>query len=633
MSNQSDYLSALGFWASLVSLVSPVLCHGQSYSPNAFANPAIQPAVLNQLQVGKFTLQDLKPMDKSGELEIGLVLAGQPRQIVLQKHSLRAPGFRVVVQESNGALRDVPVPDSQTYRGYVAGCGGSLVLASITEGRIKALVRLGDVNDSTWVIEPLQTVLADAAAGQHVVYNTEDLGGESGICGNQDAPTAKASRATTMDSAMANMDVLVCRLACDADYEYYTTNASSVSNTVADIETIINGVSAIYERDTRVSFQITQILVRSAEPDPYDATTVDGLLSQFRLDWKNNHQDIARDIAHLFTGKSFGTILGNSYTDQVCPAFNHYSLVRSRWQTDLGKRIALSAHEIGHSFDAYHCDYDTDPRCKIMCPSLGGCSNGYHSFEDVNVARIRATAASSPCLTAGTVATPTTTLPFTDNFNNINYPPQVPDAAKWTAADLAQCQYKHLEISIGRDYNYNQKLGTVRTLPMPLSGPARLQYMVNGSFIPSSQSFKIEYFNSSSFTWQTLRTIVGDVTNSTYRFYEDNVPASAAGNYFAVRFSAWAPAYSASYAWYVDDVSIAQITVAPQLSIASTPTNTVVISWPQPAPDWKLEAAALLTAGTSSWILIAPPYPTNATQNVVTEPVTLGSRYYRLRTP
>ena len=631
MSNRRVYRPSFAFCASQIALVSLVAFHGHTNPCTAPFDSVIQQAVLKQLCVGKFTLQDLKPVSAPGELEISLLLAGQPRQIVLQKHSLRAPGFRVVAQESSGAFREVPVPDAQTYRGYVAGCGGSRVSASIADGRIRAFVSLGDANDTTWMIEPMQTVLAEAAAGQHVVYSGEDAAGEFGVCGNQDIPPAKASCVTRLDSAKASMGVMVCRVACDADYEYYVLNGSSVTNTIADIETIINGVAAIYERDTRVSFQISQIIVRSAEPDPYDATSASVLLAQFRLDWKNNHADIRRDIAHLFTGKSFGTTLGLSFEDQVCPAYDHYSFVRSRSQTALSKRITLSAHEIGHNFDAYHCDYDADPRCRIMCPSLGGCSVGYYSFEDSNIAAIRAAAARATCLTTGTVTTPTTTLPFGDNFNSTS---QVPDPAKWTAADLVYCQYGHLEIHIGRGYSYNQELGTVRTQPMQLSGPARVQYKVSPNGIPSawSQSFKIEYFDSSSFTWLTLRTITGDGSTQ-YQSYADTVPASAAGNYFAVRFSAWATAYTSSYSWYVDDVSLAQIAVAPRLAIASTATNSVVISWPQPAPDWKLEASAVLTSGTSSWTLIAPPYPTNATQYVVTEPLSSGSKFYRLRTP
>jgi hypothetical protein len=610
-------------------LGSVVLGHGQSPALAAPADSVVEQAVLSQFHVGKFTRQDLEPVGRSGELEIRLRLAGQPYQLVLQRHSLRAPGFRVAVQERDGTFRDVPVPAAQTYRGYVAGCGGSRVSASITDGGIRAWVCLGEVKDSTWVIEPLSTVLAGAAAEQHVVYSSLDLVGEAGVCGNQEVPGAKAPRATPLDSASGNLDVRVCRVACDADYEYFTLNGSSVSNTIADIETILNGVSAIYERDARVAFQLTQILVRAAEPDPYTATTVYPLLSEFRLDWRNNHPDIPRDLAHLFTGKNFGSVLGVSYTDQVCPAFDHYSVVRSRWQTDLGKRIALSAHELGHSFDAVHCDYDADPRCRIMCPSIGGCSVGYYSFEDSNIARIRATATSAACLTAGTVTTPTTTLPFADNFNQVS---PLPNPSKWTAVDLAQCQYQRLEISVGRGYSSNQRLGTVRTLPMPLSGAALVRYRVNCGSLTSGQWLRIEYLNSSSFTWQPLRTVAADGANQ-YRSYEDAVPASAAGAYFAVRFSAWATATSSSLTWSLDDVSIVPIAGAPSLSIARTATNTVVLTWPQPAPGWTLEASAVLTAGAGGWSALAPPYPTNATHCVVTEPLPSGHQFYRLRTP
>ena len=614
-------LLSLAAGASFIALVCPALSQGQTVSPPAPTEAAVQTAVRESLHLERFTLQSLQPVGTAAELQISLVLAEQPRQIVLQEHSLRAPGFRVVAQESNGAFRDVPVPDVRTYRGYVAGCGGSRVYASIAEGRIRAFVCLGDANDTTWMIEPLQDVLADAPPGQHVVYRSEDAAGEAGICGNHDFPVAKASRATSLDSAKANTGVLVCRVACDADYEYYVLNGSSVSNTTADIETIINGVSAIYERDTGVSFQLTQIIVRTAEPDPYDTMSADVLLAQFRLDWRNNHADIPRDIAHLFTGKSFGTTLGEGYVDQVCPGYDHYSFVRSRSQTDPGKRIALSAHEIGHNFNAYHCNYDADPRCRIMCDGLGGCSVGYYSFENSSVAAIRATAASSPCLTAGTVTTPTTALPFADNFNSIS---QVPDPAKWTAGDLVDCQPQHLEIWIGRGYNSNQKLGTVRTLPMQLSGPARVQYKVSPDEIPSSysQSLKVEYFDSNSFTWQTLQTIVGD-GSTTFQSYTNMVPASAAGPYFAVRFSAWGTMYTPSYTWWVDDVSIVAIPSPPRLAIGRTATNAVVISWPSSTTGFTLQTnnnlaltnwgAMTITPsddGTNKFIVVSPPVGT-----------------------
>ena len=617
--------------ASAVALLATARSNGQSIGNDVELDAVVREAVLNKLHVARFTLQRLEPVEMSGGLHVEVVLAGQPQLIVLQRHSVRAPGFRVVVQDHDGALREAEVPQAQTYRGHVAGCGSSSVIASIVEGRIRAHVYTGEIDGTAWVIEPAQAALVDAVEDHHVVYRSEDGPMTEGRCGNQDVPAEQGPSLRPMSSATMPMDVKVCRIACDADYEYYVLNGSSVANTTADMESIINGVSVIFERDTQVSFQITQLMVRSAEPDPYTSLNVNGVLAEFRLDWKNNHADIPRDAAHLFTGKNFGTYLGEGYTDQVCPYADHYSVVRSRWQTDLSKRIALSAHEIGHTFDATHCDYDIDPRCRIMCPSIGACSVGFHSFEQMNITRIRGTAASASCLTAGTVLTPTTSLPFDDNFDTMILA-QPPDPTKWTAVDLAECAYKHLEISIGRGYNYNEKLGTVRTLPMKLSGPANVSYKVNPGSIPSTHSLLIEYFDSTAHAWRTLRTIISDGSNQ-YSAYVDAVPTNGYGSHFAVRFSAYGTAFTSSLSWGMDDVSIVETPASPLLSIARTATNTVAISWPLPAPNGELQTTAVLTGGSNSWTQLPPPYPTNATQSVVIEPAAVGNRFYRLRSP
>ena len=79
------------------------------------------------------------------------------------------------------------------------------------------------------------------------------------------------------------------------------------------------------------------------------------------------------------------------------------------------------------------------------------------------------------------------------------------------------------------------------------------------------------------------------------------------------------------------------------IAIAQTPTtylsarhaNTaVVLWWPKADPEWKLEFTTSLDAGgTHAWTLIPPPYATNDTDCVVTEPVSVGSKFYRLRKP
>ncbi len=53
------------------------------------------------------------------------------------------------------------------------------------------------------------------------------------------------------------MNVTVCRIASDADYACYVLKGSSLTDAAVDIETLIKGASAIFERDARVSFPIT----------------------------------------------------------------------------------------------------------------------------------------------------------------------------------------------------------------------------------------------------------------------------------------------------------------------------------------------------------------------------------------
>jgi len=628
MNSSALRLNFLALEASLI-LSNPLISPAE-LSPRALTSAAaVEAAVRERLNVNEFTVQDLESEEISADLVVSVVLAGRSERLVLQPRSIRAPGFRVLAQDHTGALHEVAASEPTTYRGYVDGYGGSKVSACFRDGSLQALVSLGSSDAGTWVIEPLRGVSVEGAARPHVIYRSADVSPPPGICGNFDAPNAEAAHATPKEVVTTNMPVKVCQIACDADHEYYATNGSSVATTTAEIETILNGVSAIFERDTHIALEITQVIVHTAEPDPYTATTADGVLSQFRTEWNSNHADIPRDIAHLFTGRTFGTIIGNAYTDQVCPGREHYSLVCSRSQSNLGLRVAVSAHEIGHSFDAAHCDYDADPRCRIMCSNIGSCSTGIYSFEDSTVARIRAFAAGLNCLTDGAVATPTTSLPFSDDFSSYTYPPKTPDPGKWTGADLAQCEYGRLEISIGRGYNYNQKLGTVRTLPMPLSGTAQVSYKVNPQGIPTSQAFLVEYFDSTAFTWRTLRSITSDASTA-YKSYFDTVPANGAGDYFAVRFSARPPSssYTAAYTWMVDNVSIVAIPAAVRLAAAFTSTNTLVLSWPSTASAFSLQTNADLLPG--GWgVLNTAPADDGTNKFVVLDPV-LGARFFRL---
>ncbi len=74
---------------------------------------------------------------------------------------------------------------------------------------------------------------------------------------------------------------------------------------------------------------------------------------------------------------------------------------------------------------------------------------------------------------------------------------------------------------------------------------------------------------------------------------------------------------------------------APFLTVASTTTNTVVVSWPSPASGWTLEfTGALATApAASTWTSISPPYQTGTTNIYYVEAFPIGNRFDRLTHP
>ena len=82
-------------------------------------------------------------------------------------------------------------------------------------------------------------------------------------------------------------------------------------------------------------------------------------------------------------------------------------------------------------------------------------------------------------------------------------------------------------------------------------------------------------------------------------------------------------------------VGAVQTPGAPFLSVLRTTTNTVVVSWPSPAPGWTLEFTPALASppATSAWNPIAPPYQTGTTNLYYIEPSPIGNRFYRLRNP
>jgi hypothetical protein len=317
--------------------------------------------VLDELDVARYELQFL-PLEGDGGADVALdiVLDGVPATLVLAPYSVRAESFELRVQRADGAIVSVPAPRPATYRGVIAGQPLSRVAAGrIAEGW-KVIVVAAD--GRTWYAQPLAEVVPGSAAGLHLVYRHEDVVLPPDFCGTvaQPMPPPDAGH-----DAAAGGCLKLAELAWDCDYETYLANGSSVANTIADVDAVTNALNVYYARDVLIEHQITNVIVRTAEPDPYSSYDPGALLDSFVNEWRNNQTGVQRDMAHLATGREVdGNIIGLAYVGVTCN--NAWAYGWTQWNLGFGGHVSVAAHELGHNWNAPHC---ADP-CDIMC---GGC--------------------------------------------------------------------------------------------------------------------------------------------------------------------------------------------------------------------------------------------------------------------
>jgi hypothetical protein len=381
-------------------------------------------------QFFSWSVQSLELPATSGEdFQVSVVLDDVfDTELVLHPYSVRADNFTVWEQGADGTLRAVAAPAISTYRGFVAGIPDSQVSANLHNGQLRASIFLGAGNGMR-VIQPLSELEEGAASNLHVVYDTAELvpdnqwvmaepliaeGSEiphaTGV--SPSGPGAHAPNSSgsinswgtpfgispapgafngSGGGAGRSADKTVA-IGCDADYEFYKKNGNSTSNTVQDIEDIINDVEVIYQRDVSVCWRISSVVVRtSSASNPYTSNNASTLLNQVQAEWNANQTHIARDVVQLFTGRSVsGSTIGIAYLGVVCKSGIHYSMVQSRYTSNWSRRIALSAHELGHTWGADHCCSSSSgcSGCHIMCPGMGGCSGNVSKFGSQSISSI-----------------------------------------------------------------------------------------------------------------------------------------------------------------------------------------------------------------------------------------------------
>lgn len=323
--------------------------------------------------------------------------------IDLEPSSLRAPNYKLLVQDATGELIEADPGPSVTMRGSIRGLQGTQVAGSLLDDGLYLSLRMPA--GERFFVEPVGRRVPGAKAADHVVYNITDVIPNGGTCGVEQTPRqmligaavkareqadqadggkpqaaeAPAGGVAGAPSGVAGgLGSCIAEIAFDADFEFFQT-WGSVSAAQNRISTIINAVNVQYETEVGITHTITTIIVRSAEPDPYSSTDPGTLLDQMQNHWNTAQSAVVRDMAQLFTGKELaGSTIGLATLAQTCNEFNAYSLVQSDCCGPFGCSTDLTAHELGHTWSATHCSCPSF----TMNPSLT-CVNTFHPTESV----------------------------------------------------------------------------------------------------------------------------------------------------------------------------------------------------------------------------------------------------------
>ncbi len=359
--------------------------------------------VLNAFELRDGTLQELLlPQSGRARFEVRLMLGGQVQTLALEPASVLAPDFQLLVTDATGTHL-VPRPVETTYSGTVLGVVDSTVLATLSAGQLEAHIR---TPAGLWTIQPISGLVPVAPRHFHIVYRNADVLPSAGRCG-----VTEQGEKVPPGGGVGPAALNYCEIGLDCDLAWYVRNGSNVTAAAQAAFNLIFFTNGIYQTDVEIRYIVTAIIVRTTAvytSGPNLGCGSPGLLQEFQTRWQNNHGNITRDLAHLFSGDgAFSGTVGCAFVGVVCTT-GGYGASRAT-STNAAQNLQLVAHEIGHNWSAGHCD--ASPPCNIMCSGIGGCSGVGNSFSAGERAQILAHKATRTCLSS-----PTSFVPHPDVY-------------------------------------------------------------------------------------------------------------------------------------------------------------------------------------------------------------------------
>jgi len=349
-------------------------------------------------QFVNWSVQSLDLPGEAGETFTTNVAAdGVNYTLVMEPSSLRSSGFQAVVVGADGVEHEFNAAPSKTYRGYVDGLPDSLVGGSLINGQLNVVVDFGDGSDRMF-IEPLSDFDPEANLSDHVItFGKDVIAPEDARCGNDELFGLGQSDFGDGGPGDAGGEK-TAEIAYDTDHEFFLNRNSDSQRVIDDVERITAALTVIYQRDVGICYTITKIIIRSNSNDPYSGD-IRNRLDQLRSEWNRNQGSVQRDLVELLSGLRGGGVIGVSFLGTVCRRQDAYSTTKSDFTNNFTLRVCLSAHEIGHSWNARHCDGSGS--CFIMCSVINQCNRNCTKFGARSINTITNFKNSRGCLDAG----------------------------------------------------------------------------------------------------------------------------------------------------------------------------------------------------------------------------------------
>ncbi len=340
-------------------------------------------------------------------LDLGTPATPHAVTFLLDPYPLRSPNFKLIVSDDTGD-HEQPAPPSTTFHGTDPVTGDEL-FASVAHNLLRATIVPAQPGAPVRFIQPLADAGASAARLDptlHALFTSADILPLHATCGVDDCVQCNQNTAVTPTFTPRGPGTCkYAELTVDCDWPFYTSNGSSASNCVQDVEVVMLGVNALYRNTAgftpQLRFALQRVVVRASNAaDPYNALPIppaeadSGALLNAQTSYWNGQSASTPDLIHLFTGRDLnGSVIGLAWVNAVCGG-NRDGLSQSRFSSNLGARYQVTAHEIGHNFSFSH---DASGSTTIMSPGVNA-SSPSSTFSAQSISQYTAAINNFTCL-------------------------------------------------------------------------------------------------------------------------------------------------------------------------------------------------------------------------------------------